>query len=157
MEIYIQNQRFELEISERKFLKERVVLTTNKIVIFLSEDRVLAPKVILNSWLKSYSKRLILKRVQELAALHNFTYNRVSIREQSTRWGSCSSEKNLNFNWKLILAPPEILDYVIIHELAHTVELNHSKAFWNVVEQAMPNYKECRIWLRKNGDSLAID
>lgn len=156
MEIYIQNQRFELEISDRKFLKEKVVVTTNKIVIFLSENRAAAPKVVLGTWLKAYSKKFILKRVQELAQIYGFSYNRVSIREQSTRWGSCSSEKNLNFNWKLILAPPEILDYVIIHELAHTVELNHSKSFWNLVEKVMPNYREYRNWLRKNGDSLKV-
>lgn len=73
------------------------------------------------------------------------------MREQKTRWGSCSAAGNLNFNWKLILMPPEILDYVVVHELAHRKELNHSKAFWSVVEQILPDYKERRRWLKTEG------
>ena len=77
------------------------------------------------------------------------TYGRISIREQKTRWGSCSGKGNLNFNWKLSLVPDEILDYVVVHELAHRKEMNHSNAFWNVVEKYMPDYKERRKKLRE--------
>ena len=79
------------------------------------------------------------------------TYGRISIREQKTRWGSCSSAGNLNFNWKLILAPPEVLDYVVIHELCHLKEMNHSKAFWDEVEKVMPEYETYKLWLKENG------
>ena len=79
------------------------------------------------------------------------TYGRISIREQKTRWGSCSSEKNLNFNWKLILAPPEVLDYVVVHELCHLKEMNHSKAFWEEVGKVMPEYETHKLWLKENG------
>ena len=72
-------------------------------------------------------------------------------REQKTRWGSCSSEKNLNFNWKLILAPPEVLDYVVVHELCHLKEMNHSKAFWEEVGKVMPEYETHKLWLKENG------
>lgn len=82
------------------------------------------------------------------------TYNRISIRKQRTRWGSCSSKGNLNFNVLLMMAPIDVIDYVVIHELCHRKEMNHSKRFWALVESQMPDYKECRRWLRENGDHL---
>lgn len=82
---------------------------------------------------------------------------RVAVREQKTRWGSCSSRGNLNFNWKLVMAPPEILDYVVVHELCHMKELNHSTSFWNLVRSFCPDYKKNRKWLKENGSKLTIE
>ena len=81
-------------------------------------------------------------------------YERLSIRGQKTRWGSCSSRGTLSFNWKLMLAPPEILDYVIVHELCHLTHMNHSPAFWALVASVLPDYRERRRWLRENGALL---
>lgn len=78
-------------------------------------------------------------------------YKRISIREQKTRWGSCSAKGNLNFNWKLILMPEEIQDYLVVHELSHRKEMNHSKAFWSLVEAEIPDYRERRTWLKAHG------
>ena len=75
----------------------------------------------------------------------------ITIREQKTRWGSCSAKGNLNFNWKLVLMPPEILDYVVVHELAHRLQMNHSAAFWAEVGKILPDYRERRQWLKVNG------
>ena len=85
------------------------------------------------------------------ARIMGVTYGRISIREQKTRWGSCSSKGNLNFNWRLIFAPPEVLDYVVVHELAHRKEMNHSKAFYAIVESVMPDYRKWKQWLKENG------
>lgn len=156
MQLTIQGQTYSIEISDKRFLKERVVLSESRITIFLSENNNKHPKTIFESWLREYARKVITQRTKILAEQGGFKYNRISIREQSTRWGSCSSEKNLNFNWKLVLAPPEILDYVVVHELAHTVQMNHSRAFWSVVENVMPNYMQYRKWLRTNGDKLKI-
>ena len=72
-------------------------------------------------------------------------------RFQQTRWGSCSSRGNLNFNWRLLLMPERVMDYVIVHELAHRREMNHSAAFWQIVETYLPDYRERRQWLKENG------
>ena len=97
------------------------------------------------------------KRVSHYAHILGVTYGKISIRDQKTRWGSCSSEGNLSFNWRLILAPPNVLDYVVVHELCHRKEMNHSHEFWALVESIMPNYKEYRKWLRINGKNLTLD
>lgn len=93
--------------------------------------------------------RLIPERVAYFAARMGVTYGRITIREQKTRWGSCSSKGNLNFNWKLVLTAPELLDYVVVHELAHRREMNHSSAFWALVATEIPDYQERRRRLRE--------
>ena len=89
------------------------------------------------------------KRVEYYARLMGISYGRITIREQKTRWGSCSGKGNLNFNWKLTLMPPEILDYVVVHELAHRKEMNHSRDFWKIVEQVLPDYQKRRKRLKE--------
>ena len=79
---------------------------------------------------------------------------RIAIRDQKTRWGSCSAKGNLNFNWKLIMAPPEALDYVVIHELCHLYEFNHSPRFWALVKAQMPEYEVWKKWLKNHAEDL---
>ncbi|OGR98383.1 MAG: hypothetical protein A2V88_16125 [Elusimicrobia bacterium RBG_16_66_12] len=85
------------------------------------------------------------------------TFGAVRVKGQRTLWGSCSRRGNLNFNWRLTLAPPEILDYVVVHELAHRLEMNHSPRFWAIVERHCPDHTTHRRWLRKNGSALYLD
>lgn len=84
------------------------------------------------------------------------TYDKVVIRDQKTRWGSCSSNKTLSFNYRLMLAPPQILDYVVVHELCHLTHMNHSSDFWKLVESVLPDYKERRKWLKEHGNELTM-
>ncbi len=157
MQVSILEKQYSVVVSPKRFIKDKVVIGSNSITIFQAEDSRKHPKTIFEDWLKEYSRKIITDRTKMLAKENNFEFKKISIREQSTRWGSCSSEKNLNFNWKLILGPQKVLDYVIVHELSHTVEMNHSKAFWLVVQKVMPDYLTYRNWLRVNGNSLKVD
>jgi len=111
---------------------------------------------LLELWYARQARNIFPDRVAEINRNFGFVYNRITIRSQQTRWGSCSNLNNLNFNWRLLLAPPEILDYVIIHELAHLRELNHSGEFWRLVESRCPYFREAKKWLRDNGHTLTI-
>lgn len=105
---------------------------------------------------KKYARNIFEARVTYFQQFTGGTYNSISIRDQKTRWGSCSGRGNLSFNWRLILAPPEILDYVVVHELCHLTYMNHSKEFWGLVGKVLPNYKDSRKWLKENGHTLHL-
>ena len=94
------------------------------------------------------------KRVSYFAKQIGVTYGKITIRNQKTRWGSCSSKGNLNFNCLLMITPPEVIDYIVVHELCHRKEMNHSKAFWAEVEKVLPDYKEQVKWLKENGGQV---
>lgn len=94
------------------------------------------------------------EKVSHYASVMGVSYGRITMRNQKTRWGSCSSKGNLNFNCLLMLAPSEILDYVVVHELCHRKQMNHSKAFWLEVEKVLPDYKESIEWLKEEGCQL---
>jgi predicted metal-dependent hydrolase len=93
-------------------------------------------------------------RLHELAALHGLEVRRVSIRSQQTRWGSCGRDGHICLNWRLLLMPDQVRDYVLIHELMHLRRMDHSPAFWHLVGEACPDYAAARQWLRQHGPSL---
>ncbi len=98
--------------------------------------------------------RVIPERVRHYAALLGVKYGSITVRNQKTRWGSCSAEGNLSFNCLLMLAPPEVLDSVVVHELCHRLEMNHSARFYAAVYRVFPDYDRCRSWLKENGALL---
>lgn len=100
------------------------------------------------------AREYIPKRVEYYHELTGGNYTKITIRDQKTRWGSCSSNGTLSFNYRLMLAPPRVLDYVVVHELCHLTHMNHSKDFWNMVSSILPDYKEYRKWLKENGHTL---
>ena len=104
--------------------------------------------------LTEQARRELPQRAAEFAWQMGVTYGRITIRHQKTRWGSCSSKGNLNFNCLLMLTPREVQDYVLVHELAHRAEMNHSPRFWALVEKILPDYREQRKWLRTEGRRL---
>lgn len=104
--------------------------------------------------LKNRAKTVFAERVAHYAPLVGVSYGRITIRTQKTRWGSCSAAGNLNFNCLLLLAPPEVLDSVVVHELCHRKHMNHSKAFYAEINRVMPDYKARHAWLKQNGRAL---
>ena len=104
--------------------------------------------------LAQQAKTVIPQRVAYYAPLIGVTYGHITIRAQHSRWGSCSSKGNLNFNCLLMLTPPEVIDSVVVHELCHRKEMNHSPKFYAEVLRVYPNYQKCRNWLKENGPAL---
>lgn len=102
------------------------------------------------------AKEYFPKRIAYFSQFTGGTYNRITIRDQKTRWGSCSAKGTLSFNWRLMLAPPSIPDYVIVHELCHLTYMDHSAAFWQKVESVYPDYRTARKWLKDHGHELNI-
>jgi len=98
--------------------------------------------------LKEHAREMVAKRLEKFNAVYGFKYKGVAIRNQKTRWGSCSSKGNLNFNYKILLLPQRHADYIIVHELCHLKEFNHSKRFWNLVSQTIPEYEKIVEQLR---------
>jgi len=105
-------------------------------------------------WLKREARKRIEDRAAEYALTLGVSYRHITIRDTSSRWGSCSSTKNLSFSWRLILAPPRVLDYVVAHEVAHLRELNHEPRFWRLVESLVPDVEKNQQWLADNGALL---
>lgn len=143
-----------------KFVKDTfqyAVLSENLMKItFHVKDRRTYRRNIVN-WYRQQTKKLLDERVPFFGKKLSISYGKVSIRSQKLRWGSCSKEGNLNFNLLLSALPLNIIDYIIIHELFHLVEFNHSDHFWKLVEHAFPTYKDCRTWLRINGSYLHLN
>lgn len=103
------------------------------------------------TWYSQEAHRLLLPRVQYWAAKGQLVVRQIKWSNARRRWGSCSSRGNLNLNWRLILLPPEVADYIVVHEIAHLRYLNHSQAFWHLVAQLMPHYRHAENWLQQNG------
>lgn len=136
-----------------KVLAERVKWIEETLVQIETEKKYHVPEFHEDE-IKKYRKeaRLILSAKAECFGRQmKVSYGRIAIKDQKSCWGSCSARKNLNFNWRLILMPEEILDYVVVHELAHLKQLNHSPEFWRTVEEVLPDYKARRKWLKANG------
>jgi len=102
------------------------------------------------------AKQVIPDKVAYYARLMGVTYGRISIRRQRSRWGSCSREGNLSFNCLLMMAPAEVLDYVVVHELSHRLEMNHSARFWAHVGDVLPDYRNAKKWLKEQGRALML-
>lgn len=124
--------------------------------LFFPKKFLLRPRHFMELWCRSFAKKYLISRLNYFANKMNVSYKKISIRDTSSRWGSCSSTGTISFSYRLILAEPHIIDYVVIHELAHTIHHNHKKPFWNLVSTYYPNYKSARTWLRTVGHTLRL-
>jgi len=123
---------------------------------FISKRYLSMARELFVNWYKIQSYKIIGQRVEYYGQKFGFKYNRIKITGAQKRWGSCSSNGNLNFSWRLIMAPMAVIDYVVIHELVHLEERNHGKHFWMKVEMLMPDHETQEDWLKKYGYSLTL-
>lgn len=133
-----------------------VQLVGDKIVVMLAQENQDKIPLLIEKWLRLQAKHIILQRLELAKQKLQIEYNQVFIKDQKTRWGSCSGQRNLNFNFRLVMAPLPVIDYLVAHELAHLVEMNHSKKFWALVASICPDYKTHRQWLREHGGELTF-
>jgi len=103
---------------------------------------------------RQQARRELPERLLELATHHGLTVSRVSVRNQRSRWGSCGRDGHICLNWRLVLMPPWVRDYVLVHELMHLRRMDHSPTYWRLVAEAYPDYRSAREWLRRHGPSL---
>ena len=111
---------------------------------------------VFTKWYKSQALTIFTERVTHYANLHGFSPKQVKVTSAKTRWGSCSANGTINFTWRLVMAPLEVIDYVVLHELAHLKIKNHSPRFWKLVESLCPDFNRHRKWLRENGEKLNL-
>jgi predicted metal-dependent hydrolase len=152
-EILIGGKRVKIVIQKGRGQPSLNLLGTTLLVPTVNGTKAEAQKKVL-LWLKKQSAGLLEAAVRKYAPLMAVRPVKISLRDQRTRWGSCSHRGTLSFNWRLVMAPAEILNYVVIHELAHLRHHNHSAAFWAFVAQYDPNVKKYRFWLKTNGALL---
>ena len=166
----------ERRLAEAGALRERLAQRAGTLP-FLGEDLVLQPvkgrvrahrrgdvllvpdgdaKPAIERWYRRMARDEVVPRLDDAAAALGVTYRSVRIANQRTRWGSCSTTGAMSFNWRLLLGPEEVLDYVVWHEACHLAVMDHSPRFWSLLEQHRPDYKEPRRWLRRNGATLVL-
>ena len=140
-----------------KVANTKVFIDNNKVLVFSNKHtkETEIKKAIIKSLIQEFRKTLV-KIVEKYNIDGKFKYKRIAIKDNQTNWGSCSTKGNLNYNWKLVFAPINVTEYVVVHELCHLIEHNHSKAFWNLVKSICPDYETKRKWLKRNGHNLSV-
>jgi predicted metal-dependent hydrolase len=129
-------------------------------VVHIEGEKILVPGDIsfmkrrVQEWLKKYALEEIQKNAEQKAAAIGARIRKISLRDTRSRWGSCTRSGNLSFSWRLVFAPPEILDYLVAHEVAHLKHLNHGPAFWRLVAKLCPHWQESRRWIKRHGKEL---
>lgn len=135
----------------------RPVLDLNNGAFTLYDQALPKAKQAFIAWYREQARLVFTQRVNYYADCHHLAYSKIHISSARTLWGSCSARDGLSFTWRLVMAPLPVIDYVVVHELSHLVEKNHSRRFWAQVETILPDYKERLDWLKKNGHRLTIE
>lgn len=144
-----------VEFTEKR--RSRISLQQDKMILEIpgmtkAEERA----DILENWYRKQARYILTQRVEGYATLMRVSYDTIRIKDQKTCWGSCSNKRNLNFNYRIIMAPEEVIDYIVVHELCHLRQMNHSPEFWREVANILPEYARRRKWLKENGSKLHI-
>ena len=150
---FFQGQKLPLTITRSK-RKPGVTLSENALLVNLYMNDPRTAEDILRIWYYQQAALLLKQKTQYWAQQLGVSVKKITLKDQKTRWGSCSSLGNINYNWRIIMAPPEVITYLVLHETAHRVHLNHSPAFWQLVEKHQPDYSAQKQWLKEHGALL---
>ena len=145
-----------LSVVTRQSGRPEVTVQGGRLQIAVSARSSVKLESVLEAWYRREADRVIRQRVDELAEKLGVTYAKVFVKNQRSRWGSCSTRRNINFNWRLILMPDDVMDYIVSHELTHLEVPNHSPRFWSLVAARCPAYRQYKLWLRRNGATLML-
>lgn len=150
--LYVSDNEIErMVISKSKWIDEHMLKVQSTVDERSKLEKITFEQV---KELADQAVEYIPKRVKYYAEKENFVYNKITIKNLVSRWGSCSTKGNLNFNCLLMLTPDYVIDYIVVHELCHLREMNHSEKFWAEVEKIMPDYQRAELWLKQNGGNL---
>jgi hypothetical protein len=150
---------FTLAVQPSSSASARATLRSGELLITLPRDVIGDEnhiRALLRKWYRDRARAEIEPRAHSYAAEMGVNFNRIFIKDQRTVWGSCSRKANLNFNFRLVMAPETVLEYIIVHELSHLKEPNHSTRFWETVEGVLPDYRDHRKWIKEYGDELVL-
>lgn len=154
-ELYFLGEKRVLTVIREDRKRARVVCAMDRLLMYVPYDGDYEyRRDQLEKWYRKEAAALLTEKAEEFAARLGVSYEDIRIKDQKSRWGSCSSKGNLNFNWRIIMAPEPVCDYVVIHELCHLVYLDHSENFWKLVESICPGYEQYKKWLKVNGGRL---
>lgn len=142
-----------LKIVEESIIEE-IVKKDDLIIIRSKSTDILYVNDLISRWYLKNANNVILNRVNTLSSKYNMLPSKVLIRNQKSRWGSCNSRREIRLNWRLVLMPDDVMDYIIIHELCHLKHLNHSNSFWSLVHKLDPDFQVSKEWLKENGLSI---
>ncbi len=155
---YYLGKPYTLNVQEIFFIKNPVVnVKEDMIQIMVSSKTVPNIKAALEHWYRLQAERVIQERITHYQAFFSVEPSMIQVKEQKKRWGSCSSARKLMFNWRIVMAPIDVLDYIVVHEMCHMVHMNHSSNYWTLVKKIMPDYKVKQQWLKDNGLMLSLE
>lgn len=147
-------RELDLELLETGSIEKNYKIENGKIKVFMGPRGIVRDRI--DEIYRMEARRILGERTNIYSKVIGAKPNKIFIKNQKTLWGSCSSRRNINYNYRIIMAPIEIIDYIVVHELCHLVHMNHSKNYWNTVKSILPDYKERRKWLKANGHMLRI-
>ena len=158
---YYYGEPVKLVVHFSKLKRPGIKVRKDEMIVTLHEglkptDHKAQIKKTIEGFYREKAEEAIRDRLDFFKDHYHFKFHKVTFRNQKSRWGSCSHKGNLNFNWRLIMAPIEVIDYVVVHEMCHLKEMNHSSRFWKLVEETQPDYKKTRKWLKENDGLLAL-
>lgn len=146
-------------LGDYNFSSDLVRIVAKKVIVYINDNKHNTEDIIRDLIIKCYKReaeKLLKERTLYYSKIIGVRPNKITIKDQKTIWGSCSSKKNINYSYRLIMAPIDIIDYVVVHELCHLIHMDHSKEYWRSVELILPDYAERRLWLKLYGNTLKV-